>query len=125
MDNFADIGYCFEHYPQVIKDTLSLMRIGQVEIYRLTKETGKVVNGTGISWNEAGSKTPNNSIVVSRKEDGTYLTLSYEITSIDVDKDDLIEMGNFVSKIIELDDAFPNITKEELESLDLTKSCLV
>ena len=117
------IQQCLDENPSVLKDTLTMMKAGQKAIYGLTIETGKEVNGTGIYWFENTETVPDTYIQLIRGQ-ARSLYMSYEITDVPADPEEVSAMEELIKRIEDIDSRFPDVTVEELNSLDLTNGCL-
>lgn len=123
MSEDMTIAQCLEENPAVLKQTLQMMKAGQKAIYDLSTQTGKEVNGTGIYWIENNEEVPQDYVQLIRGQVRS-LYLAYEVTEKDTNPEDMAEMKALIDRIIDIDHRFPDVTVEELNSLDLTNSCL-
>lgn len=121
-DNIT-IEQCLEENPAVLKQTLEMMKAGQKAIYDLSMKTGKEVNGTGIYWYDNNDDVPVEYVRLIRGQ-ARSLYLSYEVTETDANPADMTEMKALIDRIEDIDHRFPDVTVEELQSLDLLNSCI-
>lgn len=113
-----DYNQCLKEHPHVIHQVLTMAYFGQSKILDLTRQTGKVVKGTGINPKTVHDHiSPNEHSVMKMGEITMYMGV--EITDDDVPAEDLEEMQTFVSNLKDVYSRWPNITGDDLASLDL------
>ena len=96
---------------------------GQTLLRDLTVSTGKTVRGTGVQWIDNSDPIPADNYLLQPGPDGS-LYMCVEISEEPIDLDDVAIQSDYITKVAEALEAFPNISPEQLEGLDLTKSIL-
>lgn len=110
------ITQCLQEHPEAVKSALTIAHYGQSILYGLTVSTRKVVKGTGLIPVADGSDfKPDGYLVMQSNGLSYYMTV--EVTDEDADPDDLAKMKLFIEKLIACDEAFPNVTADDLEAL--------
>lgn len=118
FEETIDYNQCLKEHPHVIHQVLTMAYFGQSKLLELTRQTGKVVKGTGINPKTKYDHIPDNHHAVMKIGDIT-MYMGVEITDEDVPAEDLAEMSDFVTKLKDVYDRWPNITGDDLASLDL------